>query len=122
MTEFCLTCDGPAPSRHEVVDSWFANEFWPLYPRKVGKDDALKWCRTHAKSASARVFLRKGIEAWQLEFAGRDTEYVPYPGTWLRKGHWKEESWPKATRRVSPLQQSKTLRAAALWLQQGGGQ
>lgn len=95
---FSLTADDCGYQQTET-ERWFANEFWPLYPRKVGKDDALNWCRKNAKSRSMRISIRKGIEAWHVEFAGRDTEYVPYPGTWLRKGHWKEESWPGEKRR-----------------------
>lgn len=94
MTDFCLTCDGPAPSRHDAVDRWFANEFWPLYPRKIGKDDALRWCRANARSTAARIAIRKGAEVWCIEFRERESQYVPYPATWLRRGDWQEESWP----------------------------
>lgn len=94
MEHFTLTaCDGPAPSR-TAVDRWFANEFWPLYPRKIGRDDALKWCRKHANSIAARIAIRKGAEVWSIEFREREVQYVPYPATWLRRGDWREESWP----------------------------
>lgn len=73
------------------IERWFAEEFWPLYPRKVDKQDALSWCRKHAKSAATQTAimagLRRDIEA---EF-DTEKEFTPHPATYLRKGRWKPE-------------------------------
>jgi hypothetical protein len=69
-------------------------EFWGHYPRKVGKDAALKaWkakdCEHHV------VAVLAGLEH-QQKFLGREQgKYIPNPATWINQGRWQDE--PPAT-------------------------
>lgn len=69
------------------------DEFWSLYPRKVGKQAALKAWRKirpdadlHAKIVAA-VNSQKTTEQWTIE----NGRFVPNPTTWLNQGRWDDE-------------------------------
>lgn len=61
--------------------------FWRAYPKKVAKDDAR---RAYAKA-------RKKVDASTILAVVRgyrwnpDPQFVPYPASWLDKGHWQDE-------------------------------
>ncbi len=65
-------------------------DFWNLYPRKVGKLDAMK-----AWSQMARRFDPASIVSGAARFASvcadKDRQFIPYPATWLRAGRWMDE-------------------------------
>lgn len=67
--------------------------FWTAYPRKVGKQAALKvWMRLcpNAETSDAiltAVELQKKGRAW-LRDGG---QYIPNPATWLGQGRWEDE-------------------------------
>lgn len=75
------------------VSDMLFNRFWAAYPRKKGRQDALKaWeklapdmelCRV----MSAALKWQKQSEQW-LKDGGR---YIPYPGKWLRQRLWEDE-------------------------------
>ena len=82
----------PKPSAQEKR---FA-EFWDEYPKKVGKQDALrKWKQL---KPNAELFDRimqaikdaKKSEQWIRE-GGR---YIPNPSTWINQGRWDDELTP----------------------------
>lgn len=65
-------------------------EFWKLYPKRVGKDAALrKWReRNCERIADGVIASLKG----QMEYLLRDGgQYIPNPATWLHQGRWKDE-------------------------------
>jgi hypothetical protein len=68
-------------------------EFWSAYPRKVGKDDALKaWNKL--KPTKELLGLALTALSWQcLQETWRKDggQFVPYPATWLNRGSWKDE-------------------------------
>jgi hypothetical protein len=67
--------------------------FWSVYPKKVGKREALKaWKQTRKERPQTdelvdRVERLAATDDWQ-EQGGR---YVPNPATWLRRGGWDDE-------------------------------
>jgi len=67
------------------------DEFWNLYPRKVGK----KKCRTAWKNltqtqrASAITAIGAHVAYW--ERAGRSSETIPHPTTWIHGESWDDE-------------------------------
>jgi hypothetical protein len=69
------------------------DEFWGLYPKKVGKGDALKSWKKIKPTADlfnkmiAAVKAAQESEQWQRE-KGR---YIPNPSTWLNQGRWDDE-------------------------------
>lgn len=64
--------------------------FWKSYPRKVGKDAALKaW---NKKKPNLDEVL-KALE-WQTQSAQwlKDGgQFIPHPATYLNQGRWKDE-------------------------------
>lgn len=65
------------------------DEFWELYPRKVGKEDARKaWKRCKDRPANAlllpTVRLQMQSEQWRKGF-------IPNPATWLNQQRWNDE-------------------------------
>jgi hypothetical protein len=76
----------------ESIDHFFETEFWPAYPKKVGKGDALKAIKAAAKRSSTGeiiVGLRRACDHWRA--VGTDPQFIPNPGTWLRADRWKDE-------------------------------
>ncbi|TDT95338.1 helix-turn-helix protein [Streptomyces sp. 846.5] len=80
----------PAP----VSDGFDA--FWAEYPRKAAKADARKAYASAIKagvdSGQLVTAAIKHREHWTAE--GRQSGYVPYPATWLRKGSYEDELQP----------------------------
>lgn len=66
------------------------NEFWLAYPRKVGKDAALKaWRKCKPKINDVLNTLRWQIESddWQKQ----DGQFVPNPATYINQGRWQDQ-------------------------------
>jgi hypothetical protein len=63
--------------------------FWAVYPRKVGKDGALKaFERVNPDEPTTAAM----IAAVDLQARGwSDPKYIPHPQTWLNAGRWKDE-------------------------------
>ena len=78
--------------RADIIEARFA-EFWKAYPKKIGKQSALKaWKRIrptaelHAKIIDA-VAVAKGTDQWARE----NGRFIPHPTTWLNQGRWDDE-------------------------------
>jgi hypothetical protein len=89
----------------EVLE-WFEAEFWPTYPRKRKKPDALRAARKCAKTPEAReaimTGLRKQLPWFEIQKNGKDwdgnpEDYRPYPATWLNGECWNDEVTAGAT-------------------------
>lgn len=67
-------------------------DFWNLYPRKVGKDNAYKsWLKLLPEDRQKCIEvipLHSSQEQWKTK------EYIPHPATWLNGGRWKDEIQP----------------------------
>lgn len=65
-------------------------EFWKLYPRKVGKGQAEKAWRAAAKKVDGQVIL-EGLQIHMEDLTGKAKEYCPHPATWLNGERWADE-------------------------------
>lgn len=67
--------------------------FWSKYPKKVGKDLAIKAFQKRKPDQHLLVEMLNAIgeqsrsEAWLKEGG----QYIPNPATWLNQGRWKDE-------------------------------
>lgn len=74
------------------------NEFWDLYPKKVGKEAARKAWKKVKPDAELHERILAAIDAakvsdqWKRE-GGR---FIPNPATWLNQGRWDDEPMPAA--------------------------
>lgn len=63
--------------------------FWELWPRKIGRlhaESAWEKATKLAEPEEIMAGLKCQIEAWKAE--GREAKFIPYPATWLNRGHW----------------------------------
>jgi hypothetical protein len=73
------------------------DQFWGLYPKKVGKAKAVKvWNRLKLNPLTGRicsaVASQKRTDQWQKEKG----QFIPHPTTWLNEGRWDDEVAPPA--------------------------
>jgi len=83
----------PKPERTDEVKVWFDSEFWPTYPRKRAKPQALRAARKHGKTATVRAAimecLRQRLPSLQEQFRP-EGDFRPYPERWLNMTPWVE--------------------------------
>lgn len=68
-------------------------EFYSLYPRKVGKATARKAFEKALANNDVEVIfdgVRRLVEDPNLP----DTQFIPYPATWLNREGWNDEPYP----------------------------
>lgn len=89
------------------------DEFWAIYPKKVGKKEALRaWrkgkCDARAQEIIADVKKRSTTDQQWL----RQTQYIPNPSTYLNQERWNDAILPV---QPQPMRQQPHLKP-----QQGG--
>jgi hypothetical protein len=72
------------------------DQFWSVYPKKVGKAAARKaWNKLKPSAALLRKILEAIPKAQQSEEWRRENgRYIPNPSTWLNQGRWDDELTP----------------------------
>lgn len=93
------------------VDAQF-DQFWDIYPRKVGKIDARKSWNKARQTVSAEEIIA-GAERYALERAGEDHGFTAHPATWLNQGRWMDEPAPPS----KPVMSRREEHIQALYLQ-----
>lgn len=68
-------------------------EFWQTYPRKVGKDDARNAWKAAKRRADQQAII-DGSTRLASDPNLPETQFIPYPATWLRRGGWDDEPLP----------------------------
>jgi phage replication O-like protein O len=86
----------PIPPKRGIVYTESFEDFWSVYPKKVGKDEAFKsWKKIKDKHPGAKVPMIIQAIKNQVEskhFAGQNGEdFIPNPSTWLNQGRWQDE-------------------------------
>lgn len=77
-----------SPQRGEASAAF--DRFWQAYPRKVGKQAALKAFRKVKVSVEILVEAvekQKRSSQWKKD----NGQYIPNPSTWLNQGRWEDE-------------------------------
>jgi hypothetical protein len=65
------------------------DDFWVVYPRKIGKKAARKAWDTALKDASADEIVA-GAKRYR-DWPSREARYTTHPTTWLNQGRWDDE-------------------------------
>ncbi|MBA7561089.1 hypothetical protein ES708_02724 [subsurface metagenome] len=78
------------------------DQFWSLYPRKVGKKAASKaWDKAKDKPALEVLLValeaQKKSEQWKKDGG----QYIPNPATWLNQGRWDDEAHETSLQRLA---------------------
>ena len=65
-------------------------QFWQIWPKRVAKADAEKaWHKLSFEQRSkALAALPSHISVWAER---GDTQFIPYPATWIRGQRWEDE-------------------------------
>lgn len=72
------------------------DRFWAVYPRRVGKQDALKaWGQLHPDEALVDQIVA-GVERWKTcdQWTKDGGAFICYPATFLRGRRWEEDDRP----------------------------
>lgn len=89
-----LTPAGVRAANEKAMDAEFDGQFWPLYPRKVGKERArLDYRRARRKGASVDDVMA-GLRRFVAEKAQTEKRFIPHASTWLNAGRWTDEPDP----------------------------
>ncbi len=88
----------------------FFDEFWAVYPRGDGKQDALKAMKALAPDEELRKLLLEGARKYKALCDANDTEdrFIKTPGPWIRGKHWEDnclERTPNGQRSSSCMTQ-----------------
>jgi hypothetical protein len=92
-TEQNRTDNPPTPQRGNGVNGF--DEFWLAYPKKVGKQDAIRKWKNLRKSGRlppvgelvTALERQKTWEQWQKDGG----QFIPNPATWLNQGRWEDQ-------------------------------
>jgi hypothetical protein len=96
-----LPLDPPleTPSGVVVANADF-NEFWGVYPTRVGKQAAMKaWDKAILQSDAATIV--EGARRY-ADDPNRHPSYTAHPSTWLNAGRWADDPLP--TRELNPAE------------------
>ena len=65
--------------------------FWKAYPKKVDKQDCVKWFKKHNPSPDLVHGMVESIEVWRESKQWEDMQFIPSPYRWLNGQKWEDE-------------------------------
>lgn len=88
------------------------DEFWAIYPRKVGKGQA-RTAFTKALRKAHIGDILEGCRKYAEQRTGQDPSYTAHPATWLNGERWLDEPDPNYTpKTVTRTDQTDKIKAA----------
>ena len=79
------------------------DEFWEIYPRKIGKLAAEKAYDKAIRNATIDR-IREGAKKFAARCKNTEQQYIPHPATWLNAGRWDDQPVAPADRTFGPRQ------------------
>jgi len=70
------------------------DEFWKLYPRKVGKENARKKWETIKPEMVDTILAAVVAHTRSQDWCKEDGRFIPHPATWLHGHRWEDELKP----------------------------
>lgn len=86
-------------------------DFYRVYPRKMGKQDAKKAFRKALDIVDFDTLLAGALRYANDPNLPADKQFLPYPATWLNRGCWDDEALPQ--RKLSPEELALKSKALA---------
>jgi hypothetical protein len=78
-----------SPSGEDYMASF--ESFYSVYPRKKGKQDAIKWFKKNKPTAEfVSTLIEDVTKRTQTEWNGKEPQYLPYPATYLNGKRWED--------------------------------
>lgn len=84
--------EGDTEAKKPTIEVRF-DEFWSSYPKKVGKQYALKAWKRIKPDAALHERIMKAVDAQKRgdQWRRDNGRYIPNPATWLNGGYWDNE-------------------------------
>jgi hypothetical protein len=83
-----------------VIREWFEQEFWPIYPRREGRQPALRVAAAKATTPERRAFfitrLKSQLPAYVQRKADSGQRVIPMASTWFNQDRADDELLPAA--------------------------
>lgn len=95
-------------------ESEFEQQFWPAYPRRVGKGQALKAFRAARKQNDLETIMA-GIRRYAASRQGENPEFTKHASTWLNGQCWLDEADPKFSAHRSDPPSRRGESATDIW-------
>lgn len=94
---------GTRPDGAAGIPSGF-DRFWEAYPRRVGKQDALKAWGQLAPDDALVDLIVAGVERWKTcdQWTRDGGKFICYPATFLRGRRWEEDDHPDVPQTPPP--------------------
>jgi hypothetical protein len=86
-------------------------DFYRIYPRKMGKQDAKKSFRKALDIVDFDTLLAGALRYANDPNLPADKQFLPYPATWLNRGCWDDEALPE--RKLTPEELAVKSKALA---------
>jgi hypothetical protein len=77
--------------RRREVERWFLEVFWPAYPRRTAKKDALRAMLKLCPDPPVREEMLAALERQKATLWARPDAPIPHPATWINGERWKDE-------------------------------
>ncbi|AOF90211.1 hypothetical protein [Sinorhizobium sp. RAC02] len=77
----------------EEIRTEFEKQFWPVYPRKVDKQDALK-AFAKARSLTPLEIILDALKSYSREVEGKEPQFVRHAARWLNAQPWDDAAAP----------------------------
>ena len=84
------TITEPLPNYAQMFE-----DFYRVYPRKMGKQDAKKAFRKALDIVDFDTLLAGALRYANDPNLPSDKQFLPYPATWLNRGSWDDEALPE---------------------------
>jgi hypothetical protein len=69
-------------------------KFYAVYPRRVGRKDALKAWLSLSPSSELIAAIMAGVGRYAVAVADTDQKFIKHPGPWLNGRRWEDETLP----------------------------
>ncbi|MDH7790713.1 hypothetical protein [Ochrobactrum sp. AN78] len=100
------------------LETEFEQQFWPAYPRRVGKGQALKAFRAARKQNDIETIMA-GVRRYAGSRQGESPEFTKHASTWLNGQCWLDELSVKPASQQNQIQQSELDDPRVMWLRLG---
>ena len=93
--------------KENALDELF-DLFWDVYPRKESKLNARKAFDKIKPDRELFETMVQSIQKWKLSAQWQDSQFIPYPASWLNQRRWEDEipapSSQQKPQRILPAQ------------------
>jgi len=102
------------------------SDFWEMYPRKVGKEQARKAFIANRGKVEE---IMGGVRRLAVDPNLPEKQFIPHASTWLNRGGWDDEPYPEQNRRLTNAERAAQIalkyveqeRATSGYQEIGGG-